>query len=255
MGLVLNGQRLPTGALSAALANDLKLSATEAQYFELLVKRAKLAKRPLSGRTSQTEARHAEQVRRVELEMERLKPRSLTPHYLEREAFVAIADWHHFAIKQLVTSPNFRDDARWISRKLRGKITPTQARAAIDRLLCIGLLERDPESRKLKPSVTNVFTQIDMPSRAVRVHHAQMMDRAKEAIDEQEISNRELNSLTMIFDKSRLEEAKKALREFRDRFNQEFLVATNASETVYQLNFQFFEHTGDADSSSTPRLN
>ena len=67
-------------------------------------------------------------------------------------------------------------------------------------------------------------------------------DRAREAIDEQKVERREFDSKCFRMDPNRMNQAKAELRQFRDRFFDDFL--DRRSNHVFQFNFQLFEHTG-----------
>ena len=68
-----------------------------------------------------------------------------------------------------------------------------------------------------------------------------MIQRALEALEEQSLAEREITSLTLCIDPSRITEAKEYLVLLRESFRKRFEVPS--SDGVFQLNLQFFEHT------------
>jgi Mg2+/Co2+ transporter CorC len=72
-----------------------------------------------------------------------------------------------------------------------------------------------------------------------------MLERAREAIEEQDVKGREYNSLMLPFDINRINEIKTFIREFRDRFHTSF--EEKGSSTIGQLSIQFFAHTYSTD--------
>jgi uncharacterized protein (TIGR02147 family) len=58
---------------------------------------------------------------------------------LAQDTASLIADWHHYAILELVRLRDFRPDTRWIARVLG--ITPDEVNVALQRLLRLRLLE------------------------------------------------------------------------------------------------------------------
>src|SRR4051812_6095236 len=59
---------------------------------------------------------------------------------LEADRFSVIADWYHFAILSLTEVKNSQPEPRWIAQRLG--IQVREAKAAMDRLLRLNLLER-----------------------------------------------------------------------------------------------------------------
>ncbi|MGZ3652911.1 MAG: DUF4423 domain-containing protein, partial [Bdellovibrionota bacterium] len=83
----------------------------------------------------------------------------------------------------------------------------------------------------------------EVPSAAGRKHHFEQMDQAKEALVRQPLSEREFTTMTLRVNRTRLPAIKKAIREFRDKFDKDF--AEDPGEDVCQLNIQFFFHTAE----------
>lgn len=163
-----------------------------------------------------------------------------TYHKIDLQKFNAIREWYYLVIKLLVGSPDFQEDPAWIAKRLRRKVGHAKIQEALDTMLSLGILERD-SSGKLRPSFGYAETTHNVPSHAIREHHKGMIARALEAVEEQEIGNRNLNSLTLRFDANRMEAAKEKMLQFVKEFNQEF--ESPESTRVFQLNLQLFEHT------------
>jgi uncharacterized protein (TIGR02147 family) len=149
---------------------------------------------------------------------------------IDLDTFTMIKEWHHLVIQQLMTSPNFDKNPILISQQLRKKITPSQAKKAISVLEKIAVKSGSETSH-------------DVPSEAIREHHRGMLHRALEALDEQNVDERHFNSLTLKFSSDKKPAAKAAILNFVREFNQ--IYADEKSESVHQLNIQFFEHTQD----------
>ncbi len=67
------------------------------------------------------------------------------------------------------------------------------------------------------------------------------MQRAIEAVEEQDVSDRHFNSLTFKFDPKFMPEAKDKILTFVKDFNSRY--QSEEASQVYQLNVQLFEHT------------
>jgi uncharacterized protein (TIGR02147 family) len=230
IAMVLKGQRLPTPEMITALAGELRLSAQESRYLELLVEKTR---RKRAGRDLAS----------LENEIKKVRPQAkLGRRILKPIELSYFADWSHFVMKQLAASPLFQEDAGWIARRLRSKLNTLQVRRSLEILLHHGVLEREPATGKLKLKPgSSLFSDNDVPSEAIRLHHKQMMKRASEALDEQSVAEREFLTLTLRVDPKNLGALKRALRKFRDDFEDQF--HSEAANSVHQLNIQFFEHT------------
>jgi uncharacterized protein (TIGR02147 family) len=226
IAMVLNGMRLPSSEMCLRLGRDLNLSKEEFQYFTLLLSLA----RNKNGNTKP-----------ILEELERLRPKIRNEVRLSALDFTHISDWYALVLKQLISTLSFKENLKWIRNRLRNKVTEAQITRAIDTLLKNGFVERDTRG-KLQVKQESVRTPTDIPQRAIRAHHKQMMLRAIEALEEQRVSEREISSITFKMDPKRLSEAKRQLCEFRDRFNKTF---GGNHDSVWQLNLQLFQHTRD----------
>jgi uncharacterized protein (TIGR02147 family) len=227
LSMVMNGKRTPSDELCETLVRTWNLSLKEKEYFRLLVQLEK--KRKNGSDPSET----VEQIRRV-------AGRRAAFSFSENE-FSAIREWHYLVIKQLVETPSFREDPVWISKALRRRITPTQAQQALTQLETLRLLERDPVSNALRVANAESETTHDIPSAAIREHHKQMMQAAMEALETRPVAERQFNSLTFNVDPRRLPEIRKHLLDFIRLLDTDF--SNKESDSVFQLNLQFFEHT------------
>jgi uncharacterized protein (TIGR02147 family) len=225
--MVLKGQRIPSDDMVEAMSSAWDLTSSDREFFRLLVQVERQKKK---GRDpSQT----TERLRQLS--------KNKNTFTFSLNQFNLIRDWFYQVVKILASTPGFVDDPLWISRKLRKKVSPTQAKKALELLQEIGMLHRDPLSGKLKVNADYTETQHDVPSEAIRTHHQGMLERATEALAEQPVEKRHFNSLTLTVDEQRVPEVKNRLLQFAREFNAEF--ETPQSDHVYQLNIQFFEHT------------
>lgn len=234
IAMVLKGQRLPSEDLVLAFSNDLKHSENERRYFELLVRKEK----------------HKDNVPAVVTEeLTKLNPRKLTRKPLEAELFSYVAEWYNYVILQLVSTPTFKEGedaqiADALSKRLMGKLSREQVLGSLALLEKLKLLERDPATRFLRVSSHQGLIAIDeVPSAAGRKHHFEQMDQAKEALVRQPLSEREFTTMTLRVNRSRMPAMKKAIKEFRDKFDKDF--SEDPGEDVCQLNIQFFFHTSE----------
>ncbi|OIQ16173.1 MAG: hypothetical protein BM556_16065 [Bacteriovorax sp. MedPE-SWde] len=226
--MVMRGQRLPSFDMITALVQDLGMNSRERKYFELLVKLEKFK------RKKQDPQEIMEQLAKLNTDQSK--------HSVGLKEFSLISEWYFLAIKQLIETPNFIEDEDWIYKKLRKKLTPSQIKRALSTLAELGITGRD-DNGKLIVVTKGLITSNDVPSSAIKRHHYGMINRALEAIDEQDVSERQINSVTMKIKKKDIEDAKKSIFDFIKEFNNKF--AVDDADDIYQLNIQMFKHTKD----------
>lgn len=135
------------------------------------------------------------------------------------DTFKAIADWYHYAILELSQLENFESNGQWIAGRLG--ISVEASRAAVERLIRVGLMETDSHGKWR--AVTEYTASPDgIPAEAIRLFHKQILEKAIEAIPRQSIEHRDLSSMVMTIDKTRMNEAKEFIRDFRREFDRKF---------------------------------
>ncbi len=226
LSMIFTGERLPSNDFLDAIFEHWHLNGEESQYLRSIVQLEKLKRKGKA--TTQVLAR-----------LDRFK-KLTTTHKLSIKQFSVMSEWYHLVIKTLVSTADFIEDHNWIIKRLRKKVTNSQITKSIETLLELGLIERDANGF-LKHSSHIIETSHELPSEAIREHHKGMMQRAIEAIDEQDVLNRHFNSVTLKLDQKYLPEAKERILNFVKDFNSRYF--TEGAEQVYQLNVQLFEHT------------
>lgn len=157
---------------------------------------------------------------------------------LEFENFRLIADWYHFPILELIRTKGFVSSDAWIAKKLSLPIPVVNT--ALKRLESLGFISGQPSAIKLEHAEI-LKTPNDIQSIAIRKHHTQMLQKATEALEIQNISQREFQALNLNFNRKDINNAKAAIRKFTKDFNKKF--SQKSGEDVYQLNLQFFSLT------------
>lgn len=232
IAMVLKGQRLPSEDLVLAFSNDLSHSENERRYFELLVRKEK----------------YRGNVPKVILdELQKLNPKLIRRKALDAEVFSYVSGWQNYVILQLFSVPQFsqvksENFVKWVHDRLGGKLTLEDVEASLSLLERLKFIEKNAEGRYQLAAATDPLIAIEeIPSAAGRRHHCEQMDQAKEALQRAPMGEREFTCLTFQGKRSKMAEMKKAIREFRDKFDKDFYDADG--EDVCQLNVQFFFHT------------
>ena len=227
LSMVAKGHRLPSASLMEALFTEWKI---EKKQREMLRLRVEIERKLGKGKdTYALLARLAKLIPKEEYQIVNL------------DMFNSIREWYVIVVLMMVELPDFKEDYHLISNKLRKKVTASQVERAIEILLNVKLLERNPETGKLQKPAGSFEAPGGVPSEAIREHHKSMIHRALEANEEQTILERFIMAVTLPLERQRLDDAKEKLTSFLRQFNEEF--GTKTPDSVYQLNIQFFEHT------------
>jgi uncharacterized protein (TIGR02147 family) len=149
--------------------------------------------------------------------------------------------WYLPAIRELVASPHFREDPRWLARQLLPAITTAEARRSLAVLLELGLLVRD-EQGALRQASTTVTTGPEARSRQLKRFHRTMMDHAKSSIERVAPPERDISGLTLCLGEHGLSLVKRAIQRFRHEL-LELSALEQDGRQVVQLNFQLFPLT------------
>lgn len=230
IAMVLKGQRLPSEELVIAFSGDFNHSENERRYFELLVRKEKYR-----GNVPKA----------IVEELHKLNPKLIRRKALDAEVFSYVSAWHNYVILQLFSTPSFgackaQDCINWVHKRLGAKITKEDVEASITLLERLRFIEKTGDRFQL--SGTDPLIAIEeIPSAAGRRHHNEQMEQAKDALQRSPMNEREFTCLTLRASRAKLGEVKKAIREFRDKFDKDFF--DEESDDVCQLNVQFFFHT------------
>ncbi len=134
---------------------------------------------------------------------------------LTADQFHLIGSWYHFAILSLAETTDFKADPLWVAKRLGIKVP--EAEAALERLQRLGLAEWSRRTKTLKLTHAQLSTTDEVRSQAVRQSHHDDLRLCARAIDETDINERDFTSLTLAIDLSKLNEAKKMIRDFQQK--------------------------------------
>jgi uncharacterized protein (TIGR02147 family) len=232
LSMVLNRKRRLLPSLSSKVSQQYlragRLTETEARYFDMLVL--------FSNASTLEEKTFYEKI------LSSLRPdRQFSVMSLDH--FRVVSDWYHFAIVEMTQLKSFESDPRWIRLRLGENVNEGQVTEAIDRLIRVGLLERDSQGQ-LRKTASHYATPTDIPSQAIRSFHSQMIGKALTALETQPVNERDITAHVMTISQAKIPEAKTMIRDFRRKL-AEFL-ETPQGDAVYQVNIQLFNTLGDS---------
>ncbi len=154
-------------------------------------------------------------------------------YVLNNDEFIDISHWFFFAILEFFKVKGGTARLKQIS--LAFGLSTAEASFALQHLLKLGIL------RKKSASLYTVPLEYEIPSissEGIKNFHRQMLDKAKLAIDEQALLQREFRGLTLAFDRSRIDEAKNEIQKFVSKFEKKF--CDQKIDSVYQISVSFF---------------
>jgi uncharacterized protein (TIGR02147 family) len=217
LSLILNGKRTLTTAKAMDFSQKLRLSPLRNDEFMKAVTKDEYYRLNETERKSRS--------LKEELDYEKI----------QLDQFKVINDWYHFGILNLCLLENFTNSNSWIADSLG--ITMIEAGEAINRLTRLGLLKE--ENGSLIRTEKSLEASSEIPSSAIRSFHKQNIKRAEASIEEVEIDRRDISSIMMPVDRTKLKEAKKMIRNFRLELSS-FLKSGENKDQVYSLNIQLF---------------
>jgi uncharacterized protein (TIGR02147 family) len=151
------------------------------------------------------------------------------------------SNWFYPVIRELVSSPAFREDPAWLGKALRPQVAAHEVTRAIAVLLECGLLVRS-KSGRLKQAEPLVTTGAEARFLHIANYHRMMMQMATEALFSVPQAERDISALTLCVRAEGLARIKHRLQAFR-RELLELSAQEQRGDTVLQINFQVFPLT------------
>jgi uncharacterized protein (TIGR02147 family) len=139
----------------------------------------------------------------------------------------------------LMKTRAFRPDLKWLAKTL--EVSVTEARAYVERLERVGLLEIRADGSWYDRS-EGFSTHILSESESTYAHRrsqAGILELAIEALSKTPMERRDQSSIMMATSPAKLREAKRRITKFR-RELCEFLEDTSSNDAVYQLSISLF---------------
>jgi uncharacterized protein (TIGR02147 family) len=149
--------------------------------------------------------------------------------------FQVLSEWEHYALLTLMDLKAFQSDEDWIAQRLN--ISVAQVRTVIDRLVAARLITRCTRG-KLTKTCEPLSTTEDVASPALVKAHKEELQMANDAIDNIPMILRDMSSVMLAMPASKVEQAKKIIRQFRKDFCD--LLEGEDADEVFQLSVQFF---------------
>ncbi len=163
-------------------------------------------------------------------------PRSDNSHQVSLDIFSIISDWYHYGILNLMKLPDFKSNKKWIAKRLG--ISELQVSLAIERLIRIEFIEEDSKGNWTR-AIGDIEIDNQMYSGACKKFQGQVLDKAKESLENDSFHERAVESFTLVMDSSKINYARKRLREVSKELSNEFEGLGGHTE-VYNLGIQIY---------------
>lgn len=159
-------------------------------------------------------------------------------NHLQLEYFKVISDWYHYALIELTHLKGFKNSPDWISVKLG--ITVNQAKAAVERLLNLQLLEL--KNKRLRPtSGGNTTTKNEFTDLAFKKMQDELLKKAIHSLWDDDLEKRDHTSICMAIHSDDIPEVKNRLAKVRREICQYLERPRSEKPTqVYNLSLSFF---------------
>lgn len=158
---------------------------------------------------------------------------------LTQDQFLAISQWHHFAILSLLKTKGAKNSAAWFADRIG--IAPKDASDAIKRLISLKIIERasDGTLKRINPFLR---TNDDIADLSLRAHHMQTIRLAEKALSELDVKIRDFTTITFPVSLRSIKKAKEMIRTFQDQLSEKLEYDGEDAE-VYRLSMEFFPLT------------
>ena len=153
--------------------------------------------------------------------------------------FDVIACWEYYAFLSLLCTHDYRQDFDWIASRLG--ISKARVEVVTSHLVRLNLIVFDPVTEKFKQTSRKLGTSQDVVSSALRKAHQEALEMAAERLNSVPVELRDYSIETLAIDAKKIPEAKKLIREFRQKFSA--LLESKNQHEVYQLCIQMYPLT------------
>lgn len=140
-----------------------------------------------------------------------------------------------FALLSLMETESYASDISWMAKRMG--VSKRTIQNTLNRLTRLGMVILDKKGH-YQATGHSFATPEFIASEAMKLHHLQNLELARQTLDHLPVELRYFSSMTMTIDPARLPEAKKALQSFRDEFCQK--IEKPPKREVYRLVLQFF---------------
>jgi len=155
------------------------------------------------------------------------------------DRFRFVADWFHLAILETLDLQRAPQNAEEFSRRLGRRISRTTAELAITRLKRLGLITH--AAGKLAKTTNDLFVGDEASNEAIRLHHLQMIDLAKDCLQNLPMEQRDIRGTMLAIKRADWPQLLAMVSEFHHELHA--LHAAGEADLVVRINTQAFSLT------------
>lgn len=159
---------------------------------------------------------------------------------LSDDAFRVIADWHYYAILELIQLEGFKPEIKWIAKTLG--LTFTKTLQAVERLKRLNYLEITANGKWIDRLGDTNNLGNDFKTQAFSEHQRQILEKATEALTKTDYEERVQSSMTLVSSRARIKLAKPLILNFIEELDT-FLKAGRDKEDVVAISVSLFPLT------------
>lgn len=199
--LVIQGSRNLTSMTAKSIAEAIKLGPNEKTLFLALVE---MDNAILPEERRKAEKSYFQSLRKIETK------------YLSEDHLAVLSEWHHFAVRELVLLKGFEPSGEYISEKLSGLISPSQAEESLKLLMRMGMVKIESGKYSIAESFLDTGHDLFRHSLMQR-YHAQLLQAWAKGLDRLgSATEQELGLLNIPIPVTKIPELKNKIRDFQD---------------------------------------
>jgi len=181
------------------------------------------------------------EIKHLSESLEGKAPTSIAYSSVALESMIAISDWYHDAILELTQTTDFKDDPKWIAKRLQ--ITVSEVNVALERLLNLGFLERNAEGKICNSIGGNSYLPDGLTHPALIRLQKSLLKKSVDSLQNDPISKRDHTSVTLPMTPKDVPEVKKRIKKFRRELTEFLMRDKENFEEVYEMTFSLFPLT------------
>lgn len=155
---------------------------------------------------------------------------------LSAEEFRFVSDWHHVALLNHIGTTGKKLSFEKLSRNF--DVPEDEMKEALVRLVKLGLIEETAPTTYRRNGAF-FKTQSEVPSRAIRNFHFQILQKACHSLEEVDVTQREFGAVVLPVDETNYELIKEEIRKFKDAVSK-LSASSSAKSKVSVVSVQLF---------------
>jgi uncharacterized protein (TIGR02147 family) len=227
---ILKGTRNISNEHALKLAEILKFSKPQNEYFQLLV---------------QYNQAKGHEEKKIHLE-KIISRRHLSIGELSKDQYKFYSQWYYPVIRELMSCISFVDQYDKLAKLLLPPISPSNAKQAITFLEQMGMIAKNADGY-YKVTQQFVLAGPEIQTMMIRTFQLEMMDRAKDALLNISKELREISTMTVSLSETGFAKIKDKIQDFWQEVKQ--IANEDSVDRVYHINLQFFPVTSDLKES------